>query len=340
MIDWLTLRFDVLDMHPADYAAISSRSDTIMRVSCQTGAVEWSTHVRESIRSDSHAVTVHLGGHDLTIQGSPARVIGDGDAVFGSGASAADDIAGCALAMIDYLNRTLGLNLSRDLMQWKCSRIDITRNLALDSLAAVREALGWLKSTEGGRYRVSSKAGSTVYWGGASRLTRAKAYAKGPHLEYMISRDKCSYSPQQLRAAERILRLELTKGSQWFRERISCHWSQLTLHQLAYEWELFFNGITGSAEMTTEHDILQKLESIAPTKGQARAAWMFWHLVKNQGWDTAKEMTSRPTFYRHLSLLKSIGVGQADISNGQIIPFRRSISTYQYVKNWHELRAA
>lgn len=52
-----------------------------------------------------------VGSDSVWMQGSPARVIGDGDALFGSGAAAALDLPGCVLRMRHMLSRALDLGI-------------------------------------------------------------------------------------------------------------------------------------------------------------------------------------------------------------------------------------
>ena len=62
------------------------------------------------MRSDSHGVAFQVGSDRLRFQGSPARAIGDGDAVFGAGAARASDVGGCVEAMCALLGPGLGVS--------------------------------------------------------------------------------------------------------------------------------------------------------------------------------------------------------------------------------------
>jgi len=76
--------------------------------------------------------------------------------VFGSGPSAALDLPGSLRRMIFHLSTVVGIPIPCAIESWNVSRIDVTGNLLLPSLASVRQALSILRNVEGGRYRVSS----------------------------------------------------------------------------------------------------------------------------------------------------------------------------------------
>ena len=65
--------------------------------------------------------------------GSPARIMGDGCAVFGSYSSTRLGLPGCVDAMRLFVMRHVGLELPSDLGVWTVSRVDVTENLLLDS---------------------------------------------------------------------------------------------------------------------------------------------------------------------------------------------------------------
>lgn len=188
LIDWLTARVGYSAFPVPDWIKLTLLGDRIMRYCPRSGEVSWETSAWDSIRSDSHQIAFRVTGDSVLIQGSPARVCGKGDAVFGSGPALALDLTGCLNRMIRFVSGIVGVEMPSDLRLWTVTRIDITGNILLDDLAAVRIALRILRECEGGRYRVSQQAGDTVYWSHQSRLRSGKAYAKGPQVEYMISR--------------------------------------------------------------------------------------------------------------------------------------------------------
>lgn len=182
LLDWITARVDLECFSVSEREALRHLGDRIQRFNPKTGELVWETAAWDSIRSDSHNLSYRVGSDALWMQGSPARVIGDGDAVFGAGSAASLDLPGSVQRMRNMLAGVLGIGLPEPLDVWKVSRVDVTGNLDVGSLPHVRESLAVLRNIEGGRYKVSSQAGSTVYWSQRSRLRAGKAYAKGPHL--------------------------------------------------------------------------------------------------------------------------------------------------------------
>lgn len=126
MLDWLTLSLPYTAM-PAGLAdQVMRMGDRIARYCARTGALRWESSAWDSVRSDSHQVACRAGSDALHLQGSPARALGDGDAVFGvPGAGAAEG----ARAMIRHVSRALEILLPADLSSWKCSRMDCTVHL-------------------------------------------------------------------------------------------------------------------------------------------------------------------------------------------------------------------
>lgn len=84
----------------------------------------------------------------------------------------------------------------------------------LNSLAEVRQALVYLRNAEGGRLRIKQISGDTVYWNSTSRYKKGKAYAKGPHLLYQMSRKEkigAGVTNQlEMELASRLVRINLT----------------------------------------------------------------------------------------------------------------------------------
>ncbi|MCQ6263081.1 hypothetical protein MLD55_14160 [Alcanivorax sp. MM125-6] len=339
MIDWLTIRVPYEALSDAALAVVLTIGDRITRYCPKTGEQRWTSTAWDSIRSDSHQITCRAGGTEFWLQGSPARVIGDGDAVFGAGASAALDLKGCADHMIRFIGGHLGIQLPGP-DAWICSRVDVTENLAMGSLAEVRQALTVLRDCEGGRYRVSAKSGDSVYWSPKSKLRKAKAYAKGPHLVHLMKQRGHTgrqYTADEITHADRLLRLELTLGREWFRRH---DWLHVTPDDLTAEWNSYFDRMIGDAEMCGEDDVKDRVFQVAPTDGQARAALGLWALIQARGWEAARELNSPRTWYRNLKILRAAGLGDADLSKGQVVSIRRRVIEAQAVNSWAALRAA
>lgn len=342
-LDWLTLRL-TMDHAPtwAHWSDARALGDRIVRYNAATGEEVWSTTAWDSIRSDSHQVAARVTIHPVLgtafwIQGSPARVVGDGDAVFGEALGL--DLCRAARAMIDFTFRQLGWDERPDLMQWLVSRVDVTENYDVGSLPNVRIALRELRGCEGARYRVSQTAGDTVYWSHHSRLRSGKAYAKGPHLAYLAKKDDYSairYSFVEIQRANRLLRCELKLGSQWWREEAGLPWYEITEDRLRREHESYFERMVGTEIDMANVDFVERLENVAPTRGQGRSAARTWAVIQSAGWEAARSSMPPRTWYRHLGILRDAGLGDADISAGRVVSLRRTV-VMRPVTKWADL---
>ena len=338
LIDWITARVDN-ELIPAEIREkLDGVFDRIMCIS-PNGEIRWQKTTWNSIRTDSHQIAVRNTSHDFWIQGSPARTIGDGCNVFSAPPSSTLDVEGCLTHMTEFVGKNLGIVVP-PLANWRVSRLDITRNLLLDSLDEVREALGVLKNCNGGRYRVSQQAGDSVYWSHRSKHRSGKAYAKGPHLQYLGKRktfDSKIYTQEELDLADRLLRLELKLAREWFKTHVS-HWQHITPEILSAEWDSYFKRTLGGAEIVNDHDLKTKIYTLAPTDGQGKSAYSLWLLIKNEGWEKARHATTKTTWYRNLKTLHEAGLSDADLSMGVIVPFRKKIFTATSVNSWDELK--
>jgi len=339
LLDWVTIRTPYESLNAEALAVAMGYGDRVQRICAESGELRWESAAWDSIRSDTHAISVKAGGSELWIQGSPARIIAEGDAVFGAGASQALDLAGCVNRMAAFVGQQLGCTLP-PAHSWKVSRVDVTNNLLLEDLPAVRVALSTLRDCEGGRYRVSQQAGDTVYWSHRSKMRSGKAYAKGPHLVYMMKKptyDGYPYTPHQLEAANKLLRLELKLGREWFARH---DWKSVTPAMLRDEWHDYFGRMIGDAEMKSESDVKSRVMAAAPTEGQGKAALGCWALIQSQGWEDARELQAKTTWYRNMKILRAAGLGDADLSKGQVVQLRRRVIECQAVTNWSELATA
>ena len=345
LIDWITARLNYTNFPDQVWSDLRLMNDRVMRFCPRTGAVKWETNAWDSVRSDSHSLAIRVGGDALWVQGSPARVCGSGDAVFGEGPSAALDLKGCLAEMIKFASGQLGVFIPPNPERWIVTRVDITQNIMLDSLAEVHQALGYLRSCEGGRYKVTAQSGDTVYWSNKSKLRKGKAYAKGPHIQYMLKNRKYSgrdYSPLEQKLANKLLRLEETIACQYFERKAKdgIKWHQLTPQILIAEWQSYFNRMIGTAEMTKDTDIRTLLEQTAPTPGQGRAAHACLLLIQHAGWQKARQTYPDRTWYRHMKIFHAAGLGDMDISSGNVVPLRLKILEARQVNTWAELIAA
>lgn len=192
------------------------------------------------------------------------------------------------------------------------------------------------------RHRVSSTSGDTVYHGGRSKLRRGKAYAKGPHLRYIMKQrgyDGRVYTDEEITAAARLLRLELTLGREWFSRN---DWRRVSASDLSQQWQSYYGRMLGEALDGAEgaimtDDIEARILNVAATEGEGKAAYLCWMAISNLGWEQARDKFTRRTWYRHLKVLRSAGLGDADISAGQVVPLRRVDLQAAAVHNWSEL---
>ncbi len=340
LIDWVTARVPLLDLDVDSLDLAMMIGDRIARYCPKTGDTRYETMAWDSIRSDSHQISVRVGSTDLWIQGSPARVCGDGCAVFGSGASARLDVAACVDAMRLFVQSQTGIKLPSDISAWKVSRVDVTGNLLLDSPTEVKDALKILRDCEGGRYRVSQQAGDTVYWSHKSKLRSGKAYAKGPHLTHLMKSrtyEGIEYTPEDINLASRLLRLELKLGREFWARH---DWKSFTASDLATEWNDYFARMIGGCEMKTDADLKTRIMAVAPSEGRGKAAYGCWLLIQSEGWERAQESFGRSSWYNHLKVLRAAGLGDADLSAGQVVPLRRRVFEAQLCQSWTQLRAA
>lgn len=340
LIDWVTARVPLDLVSDEARAVLSGWGDRMVRYCARTGEVRYERAAWDSVRSDSHQLAFRVAG-DLWVQGSPARVLGDGDTVFGAGASAALDLVGCVSRMKGFVETACGHRLP-GVSDWIVSRTDVTCNLALPGLPQTRQALAILRGTEGGRYRVSSVAGDTVYHGSKSKLRKGKAYAKGPHLREVMKRKDYTgrrYSEAELAAADCLLRLELTLGREWFARVES--WQSVTPERLLQEWESYFGRMLGGVAVM-DGTVAERVRAVCLkgepiSEGRVRGALACWELIKGHGWELAKELHSKSAWYRHLEVLHAAGLGDADISSGQVVSLRRVELHAARVTSWAEL---
>lgn len=332
MLDWLTLRVERQHVTPATLEKLDDRTGKVLKVSA-SGEIEWCIPARESVRSDSHQVVVLLGAHKLELCGSPARVLGLNN-VFGSG-----DIAVCWMAMVRFVCDQVGVDLPLHPEVWECSRVDVTHNYALESGAEVRQALAYLRHAEGGRLQVRTQSES-VYWSPQSRMRSAKAYHKGPHLALQVEKGQAQAEPWQLEESDRLLRLELSLRSEWWR-RERRKWWALNENDWDREHSEFFSRVVGKVEVVDTKKLLESCERVARTKGQGRAAFRTWLSARQIGAEAVRVSMAGSTWRRHRKILFGAGLTFADLQAGNVVPLRRrTIVLDQPVRSWEELRRA
>lgn len=178
-----------------------------------------------------------------------------------------------------------------------------------------------------------------MYWNSTSKIKKGKAYAKGPHLRVVCAKKDysgCVYSDFQFSCVDRLLRLELTLGTHWFSRQVGVPWFEVSADQFREQWQAYFMRMMGDHEVTSE-SVLSRLESVALTKGQAKATLGFWGLVQAYGWEQSKEMVSRASWYRHVKILRAAGFSDLDISHGKVVSLRTKMIQCQEVHSWDEV---
>lgn len=96
----------------------------------------------------------------------------------------------------------------------------------------------------------------------------------------------------------------------------------------------------GGAEMANDSSLQANILNAAPTEGQGKAAYGCWAMIQSQGWEKARDCYTKTTWYRNLKILRSAGLGDADISAGKVVALRQRIIEAQAVSSWSELLAA
>lgn len=370
MIDWLTLRTPLQRISGADRGLADHLLDKLQGaagvVVCYGGEGQevWSKiHFDfEKLRSDTPGLfwTIQNTGGNflyLVVGGSPAS-IEHGANVFGS-----SDIQHCARVLVRHSRRVLQSWLP-DASDWECRRIDVTENYALDDAGQCKQALSeLLRTARARRYKASSvKDTDTVAFNPTSDLRAGKIYHKGPQLDYLSRKGGTNATGEQIQAAMRLLRAELKLGARWCRRLEESYVAALTLDQkkqmgadaiesaaraawwnltesdLSAEHESFFGGLWGDVEVKDMEKLLERLDMVAPSKGQALAAHRTWALIRAVGTEQAKCSMPLRTWQRHCKLLKAAGLSDADLCCAEILPFVRRRVFVTPVRSWEELR--
>ncbi|WP_374279225.1 phage/plasmid replication protein, II/X family [Azonexus sp.] len=347
LIDWLTLRFPLgRDLGEALTERIRG---CLNHVTCcdAHGEIIWESRKLDvdALRSDSMGLFWTVQGDGkfdyLVIGGSPASVE-HGINVFGS-----CDIQHCARVLVREASRQLKAVLP-DAAKWQCRRIDVTGNFVLPDFASVKQALRQLCLADGGRRKATNKnrGGDSVYWNPSSDLVKGKAYHKGPHLAHLERKGKISISSDLLALADRVLRLEHTRGAKWFRrlEESGRHWWSLTTEQLEALFVDFFGRVVDGVEVREmeRHELVARIAQCnGITEGRASAAFTTYRNIRADGFEVVKDYMAARTFYLHLKYLRAAGISDADLQQGNVVQFRPvRIVLAQPVTSWDDIRRA
>lgn len=339
MIDWLSLWLDVSLVPEPLRLLLEKESGKIMKIS-PDGVVEWERCAWESIRSDTHQICLRINSR-LEIQGSPARV-GFRNNAFGS-----LDIHYCAEKMITFAlsNQGFSREILPSLSEWGCTRIDITRNLCMASREEPVQALEALKYLPSGRQKVSFEPDG-LYIGKRSTHQTGKVYLKGQDAKRLQKSKKAFYTEEELLLSEYLLRFELMLRSRKIKDLSKLfkrHWAEFTPEFLLNCHDDFFSKYLSDAEIVDMNTLLEKLIEVAKssgrTEGAAKAAYGFYLLVKQHGFEGARRTTSQATFYRHKKLLEDAGVVASDLVQSNVVPIRRKpILLCDAVCSWEDMK--
>lgn len=346
LIDWLTLRL------PLDERVSQSVRDRVKgalgRIQCfdSDGVLMWEKNQLDidKLRSDTQGLCwmVQSDGRQvyLVIGGSPAS-LNHGCNVFGS-----LDLRAGAETLIRVARKSLRAVLPR-LEHWQCRRIDTTGNYSLPDFESVKLALRMLMVSDGSRRKASSaKGGDTVEWNAKSDLNKGKAYHKGPQLRYLAKKGLLAIDSEMLDAADRLLRLEHTRGARWFRrlEQAGKDWFRLTAWELWQGYREFFSRLVEGVEvkeMNRMNMVTRIMDANGITKGRAEAAFTTLRNIREDGFESVKGYMAEATFYRHLKHLRAAGITDADMHTAKILPIRPvKIVLAQPCSGWSELMRA
>jgi II/X family phage/plasmid replication protein len=344
LIDWLTLRCPLGHLGPRLIERIRECLNTIHCVD-REGQIVWTKQSLDvdALRSDTPGLVwmVQSDGKQeyLAIGGSPAS-IEHGINVFGS-----CDIQHAASVLVQKAGRVLNAILPRPDL-WQCRRIDITGNFVLPDFASCKQALRQLCLADGGRRKATNdkRGGDSVYWNPTSDLAKGKAYHKGPHLAHLARKGLINIGEDLVALADRIIRLEHTRGARWFRRLAEAgrHWYDLTLADLEGLFVEFFGRVVDGVEVNEmeRHELVARIAQCSGiTQGRAEAAFATYRNIRADGFEVTKDYMPSRTWYLHLKYLRAAGISDADLQQGNVVQFRPvRIVLAQPVTCWEDIR--
>lgn len=345
LIDWLTLRFPLgAELGRALSERVRAALDRVMCCDCH-GEIKWESRKLDidALRSDSTGLFWMVQGDGkqefLTIGASPAS-LEHGVNVFGS-----CDLQHCAAVLIREASKQLQAILP-PASKWQCRRIDVTGNFRLPDAASVKQALRQLCLADGGRRKATNKqkGGDSVYWNPSSDLSKGKAYHKGPHLAHLDRKGAIEISPELIELADRLLRLEHTRGARWFRRLAEDgrNWFDLSTTDLEGLFTEFFGRVVDGVEVKEmdRHELVSRIAQCSGiTQGRAEAAFATYRNIRADGFEVARDYIPKATWYRHLKYLRSAGISDADLQQGNVVQFRPvRIVLAEPVRSWDDVR--
>lgn len=348
LIDWLTLRVCLLDSTLGRVLCERIR-ECLNTVRCigPSGELLWDKQALDvdALRSDTPGLVwmVQSDGKNeyLVIGASPAS-IEHGVNVWGG-----CDIKHAAKVLIQQASKALKAVLP-PYHKWQCRRIDITGNFLLPDASSVKQALRQLTLADGGRRKASNarNGGDSVYWNPTSDLAKGKAYHKGPHLAHLCRKGLIDISDELIGLADRLLRLEHTRGARWFRRLAEAgrNWWELTTKDLEALFVDFFGRVVDGVEVKEmeRHDLVNLIaEKNGVTHAMAEAAFATYRNIRADGFEVTRDYMPKRTWYRHLKLFRGAGISDADLQQGNVVQFRPvRIVLAQPVMSWDDCRRA
>jgi II/X family phage/plasmid replication protein len=347
LIDWLTLRIPLgATLGMALTERIRQCMNTLHCVNSD-GEVLWTKRALDidALRSDTMGLCwmIQSDGEEvyLCIGASPAS-LEHGINVFGS-----CDIRHGAKVLIQHAQKALKAILP-GVQKWQCRRIDVTGNYVLPDAESVKQALRQLMLADGGRRKATNKArgGDSVYWNASSDLVKGKAYHKGPQLAMLRRKGKVFCSDETLAKSDRILRLEHTRGSRWFRrlQAAGRRWYELTAQELEGLYMEFFERIVGGVEVKDmeRYELVKRIQDAnGITEGRATAAFTTYRNIRQDGFEVVKGYMTKRTWFLHLKYLRVAGINDAELQMGNVIQFKPvRIILARPISCWEDIREA
>src|SRR5690606_2278877 len=113
------------------------------------------------------------------------------------------------------------------------------------------------------------------------------------------------------------------------------NWYELSPERLLQLHDDFFDEYFSEIEVTDMSTVYEQLLQIAPTEGQARAAYDCYVRIRMTGYEQAKTTYTKPSWHRHIANLKAAGFKRADLQMINVIPLqKRAIQLSQPVRHW------
>lgn len=264
----------------------------------------------------------------LTVDGSPALLVGSKDAVMGSSAAAVLDVDQCVAAVTSTICDRLQLDKPIAPSDWNCTAIDVTQNLFCGNRDTAQDIILSL-SAHRFSYQSMAVRRTWVTWGGRGAMFRPKIYMKGPAV-----RRRRQHSAKIQGLLDPVLRFELQLAAPYLSKYGLP--SAATCKALHLEK---FSAMKTHAQRSLEYE--SAVEAIRAEYGRLQASGLiaFYRCVKAEGYALARHRTGDANFYRKLAQLRAIGIdlkgeaGYADFQEEK--PARLLVP----VDTWEELEA-